>query len=219
MTTNEQKIEKLSKKKYTKLTAGNLMWRSDDGFNLSTLGEQLGYCETNTIPAEAYSAVKKAVNDGILEFTNSPKKASAEKVEQRKPPVSDSTGSFEWTEKPDPKKAMKSPSFTGRTLGYKSESALEKQAFKLLADTSAKAVDSFTKVFSTIDKKDEKIQLVKAAYKIERGGHNPAMGPRAAVIDYLTDIMIDLGIKNGLSGVVEERESIVTDSKPVRFAM
>jgi hypothetical protein len=216
---NDQKIEQLSKKKYVRLTAGNVTWRDESGFNITELGGQKGYCETSKVPADSYTAVNKAVAKGLLEFINKPSEKPKSSLYNREAPVSESTGSFEWTESPDPSKAMKTPSFTGRTLDYKTTNPLEKQAFKVLADTPKKAVAVFSQIFSTIDNKNEKIKLAQAIYKVERGGHNPAMAPRAGVIDYISDVMLDLGIKTGISSVQEEREPVVKDSKPLRFAV
>jgi len=216
---SNKKTEKLSNKKYVRLAAAVGMWREEKtDFIITALNNNKGYCKTSDIPAEAYSAVNNAVEKGVLEFVNKPS-AAIDKVSARTAPVTNSKGSFDYTENPDPKKAMKSPSFTGRTLAYKSDDPVEKQAFKLLADTPNNAIRSFTELFSTLADKDDRIKLIKAINKIEMGGHNPAMAPRSAVMEYISDVMLDLGLRAGLSSVNTEEEPLVKDVKPVRFTV
>tara|TARA_Y100000034_G_scaffold129098_1_gene184943 strand:+ start:31123 stop:31794 length:672 start_codon:yes stop_codon:yes gene_type:complete len=217
--------KKTNKKKYVRLASDNVMWRDEKStVMLTSLQEGKSYIEVSTIPEGSLASIDTAVKEGLLVYMKDPKKMaeSKTKAETRTPLVKSEKGSFKW--KKDTKatgstgKVVHTPSYSNRTMAYDSEDPIHQHAFKILSEAPQRVVPELTEVLTKIDEKEGKISLLKACMTIESNGHNPSMHPRTAVMEYLSDVLVDLGVQTGLNVIMsEESTPLVKDVKTLKF--
>ena len=217
--------KKTNKKKYVRLASDNVMWRDEKStVMLTTLQQGKSYIEVSKVPEGALASIDTAVKDGLLVYIADPKKPQKTKAETREQIVKSERGAFKW--KKDVKatgstgKVLHSPSYTNRTMSYNKEDPIHQHAFKILSEAPQRVVPELTEVLTKIDEKEGKITLLKACMTIESNGHNPSMHPRTAVMEYLSDVLVDLGVQTGLNVIMSQDETPrVKDVKPLKFVV
>lgn len=219
--------KKVNRKKYVKLADGNAMWRDDKSkIMLTTLQKGKSYMEVAKISEDYLPSVDEAVERGLLTYIANPKKVASSKTQSKgkTPLVKTERGSFKW--KKDTKatgstgKTLNTPSYSSRTMSYNKEDPIHQHAFKILSEAPQRVVPELTEVLTKIDEKEGKITLLKACMTIESNGHNPSMHPRTAVMEYLSDALVDLGVQTGLNVIMsQDEEPRVKDIKPLKFVV
>jgi len=217
-----------NRKKYIRLAQGEAMWRhpaskvSLTAFTTDSIKNGDNWVEVSEIAEEFLPEIDAAVNSGTLDYISKPDEKYKEKSVNTPstPPVTSNRGQFRWTDKGTgvKGKVLKTPSFSYHSIGFSNDSAIYKKAFTILAGTPSNAVKEMQSVLITLDNKLDKLEFIEACHSIEKEGKNPSMHPRDVVMDFVSNIMNDLGKSTGISSVkVEDENPPVKDVKPLRF--
>jgi len=176
------------------------------------------YAAFNNLKKAVKDRVMKAVELGVLDFTDDP--------ENYQPPVNAPEGGrktprYVWRElnREDVKnnrQIPKAPQFSSGTMEYVDKNS---KAFKLLKLQAHQVLERLPGYLSGLDEQ-RAIEFLREALAIETRGLNPAMGPRRQVVDALNEELVKLGVKRAmLTGVISMEDEDSDPNVKARFAI
>jgi len=176
------------------------------------------YAAWNNLKKVVKERAEKAVELGILDFTDDPE---SYKPEPEVKPSGKKAPRYVWRELENEdvknnRRIPRAPQFSTGTMEYIDKNS---SAFKLLKLQAHQVIERLPGYLSNLEK-EQAIAFLKEALAIETRGMNPSMGPRRQVVDAINEQLVKLGAKRAMiSGVTSQADDESDPNVKARFAL